>query len=74
MSSYWTVTGDLPDQFSTTGSATPVIGHVISFQTTSGNRGTVFIPNDHYTAAQVKKAVQVQADLTDEINSLAHHA
>jgi len=72
MAAYWTVTGDLPDQFSTTGSSTPVLGHLISFQTANGNRGTVFVPNDHYTPAQVKAAVQVQANLTDEINALSH--
>lgn len=73
MASGWTITGDLPDQYSTAISATPVIGHVIQFQTASGNRGTVFIPDDHYTVAAVRSAVQVKADLTDEISKLAHH-
>jgi hypothetical protein len=72
MEAYWTVTGDSPDQFSTVNSATPVLGHVIQFQTTNGNRGSVFVPNDHYTTAHVRAAIQVQADLADEIASLAH--
>ena len=74
MSAGWTITGDLPDQYSTTSSATPVLGHVISFITASGHRGSVFVPDDHYVAATVKHMVQVKADLTDEINSLSHSA
>lgn len=70
MAATWTVTGDLPDQFSTTGTATPVIGHVISFITGEGNRGSIFVTNDQYTEASVKKAVQAQANTVDTINSL----
>lgn len=74
MAASWTVTGDVPDQFSTTGSATPVLGHVISFQTGNGNAGSVFIPDNHYNPAAVRAAVQAKADLTDQINALSHKA
>lgn len=70
MATTWVVTGDLPDQFSTTGTATPVLGHVISFQTGAGNRGSIFVPNDHYTAALIAPMIQLQADEVDKINAL----
>lgn len=70
MAATWTVTGDIPDQYSSTGTGTPVLGHVIQFITGNQNRGTIFVTNDQYTAASVKKAVQLQADTVDEINSL----
>lgn len=70
MASKWTVTGDLPDQFSTTGTATPVLGHVISFITGNGHRGSIFVTNDQYTAAVVKAAIQTQANEVDAINAL----
>lgn len=70
MASTWTVTGDLPDQFSTTGASTPVIGHVISFITGEGHRGSIFVSNDQYTTAAVKPALQAQANTVDAINSL----
>jgi len=71
MASSWTVTGDLPDQFSTSGTSTPVLGHVISFVTGAGNRGSIFVPNDHYTAALIQPMIQLQADEVDKINALA---
>lgn len=70
MASTWTVTGDLPDQFSTTGSATPILGHVISFITGAGHRGSIFVSNDQYTTAIVKAAIQTQANEVDAINAL----
>lgn len=74
MAATWTVTGDAPDQFSPTGTPTPVLGHVISFVTGNGNRGSVFIPNDHYTVAQIKPAIQAQANIADEVAVLSHTA
>lgn len=70
MAASWTVTGDLPDQFSTAGTATPVIGHTISFITGAGNRGSIFVANDQYTPTLVKPALQAQATIVDEINAL----
>lgn len=72
MSATWTVTGDSPDQFSTTGTPTPVLGHVISFVTGNGNRGSVFVPNDHYNESAVRAIIQPQADETDKIAVLTH--
>ncbi len=74
MASSWTVTGDAPDQFSPTGTTTPVLGHVIQFITASGNRGSVFVPNDHYNITAIRAAIQPQADLADEVSVLSHKA
>lgn len=72
MSATWTVTGDAPDQFSTTGGSNPVLGHVISFVTGNGNRNTAFVPNDHYNVAGVRAIIQPLADETDKIAVLTH--
>ena len=74
MSATWTVTGDLPDQFSTTGTATPVLGHVISFITGNGHRGSIFVADDQYHPNLIRPALQVKADLTDAVNALSHTA
>ncbi len=74
MAATWTVTGDLPNQFSTTGSATPVLGHTISFITGNGHQGTIFVSDDQYTTAIVKAALQTKANLVDAINALTHEA
>lgn len=74
MAASWTITGDLPDQYSTVNSAVPVLGHQMSLITGAGHRGSFFVPNDHYVAATVKHMAQIQADLVDEINSLSHTA
>jgi hypothetical protein len=70
--STWVVTGDLPDQYSTSGSSTPVLGHVIFFQTGAGNNGSIFVSNAQYTPALVKPAIQAQANVVDEINALVN--
>jgi hypothetical protein len=70
MAATWTVTGDIPDQYSSSGTGTPVLGHVISLITGNGHRGTIFVNNDQYTPTLVKAALQAQANLVDEINAL----
>lgn len=72
MASSWTVTGDQPGQYSTVGTATPVLGHVISFITGLGHRGDIFIPDDQYDPKIIKPALQVKANLVDEINTLTN--
>ena len=74
MSATWVVTSDTPDQFSTTGTPAPVIGHQITFITGNGNRGSVFVPNDHYNEAAVRALIQPQADEADKIAVLTHKA
>lgn len=65
----WQVTGDAPDQVVFRG-ATPQTGHEITFVTGQGNRGSVFVPDDQYTPAQVKKIVAAKAAVVDEVNAL----
>jgi hypothetical protein len=70
MAATWTVTGDLPDQYSTVGTSTPILGHVISFITGNGNRGSIFVSNDQYTVAAITPAIQHQANLADDVAAL----
>lgn len=72
MAATWTVTGDFPDQYSSAGYPTPALGHAITFITGNGNRGSVFVPNDHYTEESVRAIIQPQADLADTIAKLTH--
>lgn len=74
MASYWTVTGDSPDQYSSPNGGTPVLGHVISFITGNGHRGSIFVPDDRYDPVVVKPMLQAKANLVDEVNALSHTA
>lgn len=67
MATTWTVTGDTPDQFEYAGGRDPVPGHYITFSTGEGNRGSVFVPDDHYNTASVRKIVAAKARVVDEI-------
>lgn len=70
MAATWSVTGDTADQISFELGPNPVTGHLISFLTGAGHRGSVFVPNEHYNPAAVRRLVQAQANLADEIGSL----
>ena len=70
VASTWTITEDIPDQYSAVNGGTPILGHMIVFITGKGYRGSFFISNDQYTAATVKAAAQVKADLVDQVNTL----
>lgn len=67
----WRVTGDQPDQYQFDAPGNPVLGHVISFTTGENNKGSVFVPNDHYNAAHVKTLIAAQAQVADEVASLS---
>jgi hypothetical protein len=69
MAATWQVTGQLADQ-SQFIAGQPVTGHVVSFITGSGWRDSVFIPDDHYTAAKVRQAIQAAADRADAVGGL----
>lgn len=69
MASSWAVTGDTPDQVWFT-AGNPVTGHLITFVTGQGNRGSVQVPDDHYTAAQVKSIIQAKANVVDSVGGL----
>lgn len=66
----WTVTGQLDNQYGDVGSGTPVLGHVISFITGDGDRGSVFIPADKYSVANVRAAIAAKATLIDQVSKL----
>lgn len=70
MAGTWEVTKDTPDQYDFDGAGNPVLGHAIAFKTGAGNRGSVFVPNDHYNAANVRRLVTAQAAIADEVGVL----
>lgn len=70
MATTWHVTGDLPDQYDFNSGGTPVLGHQVSFITGAGNRGSVFVPNDHYNPQAVKTLVHGHAVTVDTVASL----
>lgn len=70
MAATWQVTGQQSDQTTFVGGQ-PVSGHVVSFITGAGWRDSVFVPDDHYTPANVKKAIQAAADRADSVGALS---
>lgn len=69
MAASWQIAGDVPDQVNFSG-ATPVTGHLITFITGNGNRGSVFVPDDQYNPTRVKAIVQAKANVVDQVNAL----
>jgi len=69
MSTY-TVVRQQPDQYDFTNPANPVLGVLVEFQTSEGNVGTVFVPNNRYTVKNVRTMLAAKAKLTDEIAAL----
>lgn len=67
----WTVTGQLDNQYSVDGSGQPILGHVISFITGGGERGSVFIPEDKYTVGNVERAIKAKAEIVAAVGRLA---
>ncbi len=70
MAATWNVTADTPDQYEFDGAGNPVIGHRVSFITGQGNRGSVFVPQDHYNPAAVRTLIVKAAVIADEVGSL----
>jgi hypothetical protein len=68
----WRITDQVTDQVQNTRAGATVTGVMVYFITGEGNEGSVFIVNQHYNAKNVRRAVQAQADLLDEIGGLAH--
>ncbi len=66
----WQVTGDVPDQYDFNAGGTPVVGHQISFLTGAGNRGSVFVPNDHYHPDKIRPLIHAQATIADSVATL----
>lgn len=71
MDTSWQVTGDVPNQWGFDAASNAVAGHVVSFTTGRGNKGSVFVPDDHYTVDEVRALVAAQAKRADDIRSLS---
>lgn len=67
----WTVTSQSSDQVQVTPAGQAITGVIVYFTSSEGNHGSVFVPDNHYNAATVRKMVQARANLLDEIGSLA---
>lgn len=67
----WRVTSDTPDQYQFDTASSPVLGHLITFITGNGNKGSVFVSNDHYSAPKVRQLVEAQAAIADDVASLS---
>lgn len=72
MAATWTVTGQAADQYEFDGAGNPVSGYVVSFLTGNGNKGSVFVPVEHYNPATVKTLIQGRADTMDAVGGLTH--
>lgn len=70
MAASWAITGQLDGQLQVGTAGQVITGTVIYFQTGEGNQGSVFIPQTRYDAKEVRKVVQVKADVMDEVSAL----
>lgn len=67
--SAWSVTAQSPRTVATaTGGV--VDGYDVAFTTAEGHSGTVFVPAARYNPANVKAAVQAEADKLDAVGAL----
>lgn len=69
-SSGWVVTSQVADQIQNTNAGQTVTGTQVYFRTGDGNAASVFIAEEHYNAATVRKAIEAKAALVDEIGNL----
>lgn len=74
MPTTWSITADAPEQYDFDTAGNPVIGHKISFLTGAGNRGTVFVPQDHYNVNAVRAMVAAAAKTADQVRALTGEA
>lgn len=65
----WTVTGQVA-KFAADPTGKPVNGVEISFTTTAGNSGTVFIPNTSFNVANAQAAIAARAAILDAVSNL----
>ena len=66
----WEVTSQQSDQVTTDTAGNTVTGVRVYFLTGLGNRGSVLIPNDLYSAANVAEAISIMADRFDSVSQL----
>lgn len=68
----WKITDQVTDQVQNTRAGATITGVQVYFVTGDGNEGSVFVMDQHYTAPNVRKAVQAKANLIDEVGALSH--
>lgn len=67
----WTVTSQVTDQVRVTDAGQTVVGTQIYFITSDGNRASVFVTDDHYSAKEARAAIAAKAKLVDEVAKLS---
>lgn len=67
----WRITTQVTDQLETTLAGAVLAGVRVYYITGAGNESSVFIANQHYNVANVRKAVAASAALLDEVGQLA---
>lgn len=70
MASSWEVTGQVADQTTITTAGQVVTGHQVYFITGTGYRGSVFVPDEQYTPANVKTLINAAAARGDQVAEL----
>ena len=68
----WKITDQVTDQVQNTRAGATITGVQVYFVTGDGNEASVFIMDQHYTPANVRKAVQAKANLVDDVGALSH--
>lgn len=66
----WTVTDQNSGQSDFTSAGQVVIGKRVFFLTGAGNRGSVFVPDDHYNPGTVAAMIAAEAAQLDAISAL----
>lgn len=67
----WKVTSQVVDQTTTDTAGNVVVGSYIYYITNEGNRGVVFVDNDHLTTKHVQETIRADAKRLDDIGRLA---
>lgn len=63
----WKITGQIIEQTRTGQTGQPQRGKVITFQLSTGQQGTVFVPDAQFTPDGVKAAIQPIAENLDSV-------
>lgn len=66
----WSVTEQVSDQVQVTTAGQTVVGVQVYFITAAGARSSVFIPDDHYNEAEVRRAIEAKAKIVDGVGRL----
>ena len=66
----WSIVGQTTDQVINTDAGQTITGTYIYFRTGNGNRGSVFVADDHYNTKNVHAAVSAKAEQVDEVAAL----